>query len=359
MESSHSGAGFEPSRRSKTSTACLSCKARRSKCSGDIPCNSCSRLDIECVYDVTQDKRRKIHWERAETEATLQRELLNRLFELIRAGDGEVHRMLRQDARVEELAQRLGIQVPEYVERLQSRSWPYARNTRLGQVEDDVSQRAELQRRHATSRGAGEGGTMEPDSSTVMSSRTGSSDRSNFAALSDMNMQSPGVSDARNHYRVFCSGNHMAPSMETISIFGDIPFPPAEIKTAYGSVTLRQQQVLNLRIPEFLIQPLLFDEERCPMAAVYTDFRDYGRRQIAEGRPIESVLGSPKVDLALYFRDRQSDDPHTPATWACEFMRLLKGFDTYVALAWIFTYASFMRVSTVVSQCETQLTGEH
>jgi hypothetical protein len=298
---------------------------------------------------MTQDKRRKVHWERAQTEATLQRELLDRLFGLIRAGDGEVHRMLREDAHVRKLAQRLGMEVPEYVGRLQSQSWPYVRDTRLGQVEDDVSQRAELQRRHATPRGAGEEGTTEPDSSTVMRSPTGSSDRSNFAALFDMNMQSPGVPDARDHYRVFCSGNHTAPSIETISIFGDISFPPVEIKTGYGSVTLRQQQVLNLRIPEFLIQPLLFDEERCPMAAVYTDFRDYGRRQIAEGRPTESVLGSPKVDLALYFRERRPEDPHTPATWACEFMRLLKGFDTFVALAYIFTYASFMRVGTVVS----------
>jgi hypothetical protein len=301
------------------------------------------------VYDVTQDKRRKIHWERAETEATLQRDLLNRMFELIRAGDGEVHRTLCEDAHVRDLTQRLGMEVPEYVGRLQSQSWPYARNTRLGQVEDDVSQRAELQRRHATPRGAGEEGTMEPDSSTVMRSPTGSSDPSNFAAPFERKMRSPGVSDARDRFRVFCSENHTAPSIETISIFGDIPFPPAEIKTLYGSVTLRQQQVLNLRIPEFLIQPLLFDEERCPMAAVYTDFRDYGRRQIAEGRPTESILGSPKVDLALYFRERQPDDPHTPATWACEFMRLLKGFDTFVALAHIFTYASFMRVGTVVS----------
>ncbi|OCT51917.1 hypothetical protein CLCR_08992 [Cladophialophora carrionii] len=267
--------------------------------------------------------------------------------------------MLRQDARSQELAQRLGMEVPEYLERLQNRSWRYARDTSRGQVEDDVSQRAQLQRRHAASRGAGEEGRMESESSTAMHSRTGSSDQSTPVPFSDMNMRSPAVSDARTHFRVFCSGDHTAPTIETISIFGDIPFPPAEIKTEYGYVTLRQQQVLNLRVPEYLIQPLLFDEERCPMAAVYTDFRDYGRRQIAEGKPLESVLGSPKVDLALYLRERQPGDPHTPATWACEFMRLLKDCDTYVALAYIFTYARFMRVSTVVSEREIQLTGKH
>ena len=90
---------------------------------------------------------------------------------------------------------------------------------------------------------------------------------------------------------------------------------------------------------------MLFEEERCPLAAVYTDFRDYGRRQLAEGTPAEVVLGSPKVELTLFFRDRKHGDPHTPATWACEYMRLLKDLDIFVVLAFIFTYARFMRVS--------------
>ncbi|EXJ58891.1 hypothetical protein A1O7_06321 [Cladophialophora yegresii CBS 114405] len=257
--------------------------------------------------------------------------------------------MLRQDARSQELAQRLGMEMPEYIDKLQKRNWPYARDTDRGQVENDVSQRGQLQRRRATPRGSGEGGTMESDPSTMIHSQIESSDQSTSAAPSDMNARSPGVSDARDHFRVFCSGNHTAPSIEIISIFGEMTFLPVEVKTTYGTITLRQQQLLDLRIPEYLIQPLLFDEERCPLAAVYTDFRDYGRRQIAEGQPVESVLGNPKVDLALYFRDRQPDDPHTPATWACEFMRLLTGFDTYVALAYIFTYARFMRWSIAPS----------
>ena len=281
-------------------------------------------------------------------EAALHKELLHRLFELIRAGNGEVHKILQEDAHSRALAQQLGMEVPEYVERLQAQSLPYARETSRGQIEGDVSQREALQRRRAITGGADNRGAMETDPPTVVSSRSGTSDQSNPPALADLVMASSGIPDARDQYRLFCFTDHTAPSIEIISIFGEIPFPPAEIMTTHGSRTLRQQQVLNLRIPEYLIQPLLFGEERCPMAAVYTDFRDYGRRQIAAGMSAEAVLGSPKIDLALYLRERKADDPHTPATWACEFMRLLKDFDIYVALACIFTYARFMHVSYCV-----------
>ncbi len=276
--------------------------------------------------------------------------MLQRLFDLIRDGDGEVHRLLQADMRSRELAQRLGLEVPAYVESLQAQAWPYDRMTSRGEIEDDVSQRAELQKRHAIHHQPDEGGAMETDTTPVRTSRTGSSDHSILPSFSDMLMPSPGASDARDQYRIFCSRDHAVPSIESISVFGEIPFPPTEIMTSYGPITLRQQQVLNLRIPEYLIQPMLFDEERCPMAAVYTDFRDYGRRQLAEGQSLETVLGSSKIDLALYLRERQPGDPHTPATWACEFMRLLKDFDTFVALACIFTYARFMRVSLVVTK---------
>lgn len=291
-------------------------------------------MEIECVYDATRDKRRKIHWERTETEAGLQKELLQRLFELIRVGDGEVSRLLQDDADVARLAQRLGFTVPEYA----AQTWPYARATSGGEVEDDVSQRSELQKRGALHSQADD--RMETEPGTVRSTRTDSSGQSNIPTFSE-----PGMSDARNQYRIFCSRDHAIPSIESIRVFGELPFPPTEISTNYGSIKLHQQQILDLRIPEYLIQPLLFDEERCPMAAVYTDFRDYGRRQIADGQSIDTVLGSTKVDVGLYLRERKPGDPHTPATWACEFMRLLNDFDTYVALAFIFTHARFMRVS--------------
>ena len=248
--------------------------------------------------------------------------------------------MLQDDVHIRGLALRLGFVVPEYAETLGAPAWPYARATGRGEVEDDVSQRSELQKRGKRQSPADDRGAMEIDPSTAGSSRTDSSNQSSHPTVS-----SPGMSEVRDQYRIFCSRDHTTPSIESIRVYGELPFAPTEITTSYGSIKIHQQQVLDLRIPEYLIQPLLFDEERCPMAAVYTDFRDYGRRQIADGQPVETVLGSSKVDVGLYLRERRPGDPHTPATWACEFMRLLDDFDTYVALAFIFTHARFMRVS--------------
>ncbi|KAI1608449.1 hypothetical protein EDD36DRAFT_469335 [Exophiala viscosa] len=139
------------------------------------------------------------------------------------------------------------------------------------------------------------------------------------------------------------------PEYKSITIFGQSPWEMAQ--RAFES-SRQHQQENYLRIPEYFVVPSLFEEERCPLAAVYTDFRDLGRRQLAEGTPIDEVLGNPEVELSVYFHGRRPEDPHTPNTWACEYMRLLKDFDIYVALASIFTYSRFMRW-TIAPSVET------
>jgi hypothetical protein len=268
--------------------------------------------------------------------------MLHRVFELIRPEDTDVQKRLMGDAHLQELAQSLGIEdvvctalsfAPNKTD-----SPPYARNMSQGYVREDVSQKGESERRHAVSQKSGDTAVVETDHSS-------SGDQPTFPAPNDIHMPSLGLTDSREQYRIFCSRGRPIPKMEAISIFGKMFFPPHEMVTTYGSITFQQEQMLDLRIPEYLIQPILFDEERCPMAAVYIVFRDYGRRKLAVGMPLETVLGSPEVDLSLYFRERRPEDLHTPSTWACEYMRRLKDFDVYVALACIFTYARFMRVS--------------
>ena len=169
-----------------------------------------------------------------------------------------------------------------------------------------------------------------------------SSPQFDLSALSDITEESSVQFDPRNRYRIFCSKEHQIPNIKSLTVFGSPPFPlTEEVRNS------QSQQGLNLHIPEYLIMPSLFEEARCPLAAVYTDFRDWGRRRLTEGAPIEAVLGTSRVELTLYFRQRRPEDPHTPNTWACEYMRLLKDFDFYVSLACIFTHTHFMRVSTV------------
>ena len=257
--------------------------------------------------------------------------------------------MLENDAHVQELVQRLGLEEQEYAAKpaqpTKSEPWPFARVTdRGGHIQEDVGQKDQLKKKRAMPKSPEGTFAIDTDSSVVSSSHHASSgEQSELPTLSDVAMPSPEPSDPREKYRIHCPAHHKIPSIEAISIFGDMALPPTQVATSFGPIILRQQQTLDLRVPEYLIQPLLFDEERCPMAAVYTDFRDYGRRQITAGEPIDTVLGSPEVDLAVFFRERTPEDPHTPSTWACEYMRLLKDYDIFVALAHVFTYARFMR----------------
>ncbi|KIX94932.1 uncharacterized protein Z520_09242 [Fonsecaea multimorphosa CBS 102226] len=283
--------------------------------------------------------------------------MLQRLLQLIHSGDDETRRQFEDDARIRILSQRLGMDVPEHAatssdpDRQESWASTQARRTNLDQFWEDVSQKEQLTRRRGVQLGGVHDVAAKADPSSVLTSPAGSHDEQWRPIPSDAAVQGPEKNDPRDQFRIFCFRDHDVPSIESISIFGDSSFLSSKIR-ASQVLTLQRQQTLNFDIPEYLIQPMLFEGERCPMAAVYTDFRDYGRRQLAAGFPTEFVLGSSQVDLALYFRERRPEDPHTPATWACEYMRLLKNFDIYVALAWIFTYAHFMRW-TIAPSAET------
>jgi hypothetical protein len=66
---------------------------------------------------------------------------------------------------------------------------------------------------------------------------------------------------------------------------------------------------------------------------------------LRSGESQESIFGSEKVEVDLFFRAREPDDPHTASTWASEYFHALHGIDTYVCLAGIFNFERFMRVS--------------
>ncbi|EXJ71372.1 uncharacterized protein A1O5_05179 [Cladophialophora psammophila CBS 110553] len=355
------GPSSSPSRR-KASTACFSCKIRKSK----VTCllGMLDRVLLTFASSSVfcgQPLRRKIHWERAETESALQKEMVQRLLQLIYSGDDEIRKRLRDDSQIQVLAERLGLDEPELAATSSASSHaeqhePWflfqARTTDREQFEDDVSQKGELTRRRAILLEGTPEAAPEAGPSNILTSPAGSyDDQWYLPILSDATLQTLRPTDPRDQYRIFCLREHETPSIELISIFGDFPLLSTETDTGQG-LLVQRQQLVNLDIPEYLVQPMLFEGERCPMAAAYTDFRDYGRRQLAAGFPVEVVLGSSQVDLALYFRERRPDDPHTPATWACEYMRLLKNFDIYVALAWVSTYAHFMRW-TIAPSAET------
>lgn len=49
-------------RRTRISSACLECKKRRRKCTGELPCQTCTTFQAECVYDRNMDRRSKAYF---------------------------------------------------------------------------------------------------------------------------------------------------------------------------------------------------------------------------------------------------------------------------------------------------------
>ncbi|KAL4876411.1 hypothetical protein BJY04DRAFT_199911 [Aspergillus karnatakaensis] len=90
-------------RATKASTACIQCRKRRSKCTGDIPCDACRHQGTNCVRDEELDGRRKIGVKRKvellEQEITrlrLDKMLLDRMLRIIRESSiEEVDHLLR------------------------------------------------------------------------------------------------------------------------------------------------------------------------------------------------------------------------------------------------------------------------
>ncbi|KAH0844597.1 C6 transcription factor [Fonsecaea pedrosoi] len=107
------GGSFIPTRgrsitrnsRSNATAACLSCKAKRRKCSGPPgPCNACITFETECVFREDLDRRRKEAIKRKMEGTEHHRDLLTGLLRSIRSSDENdaqrLFRLIRDDAPV-------------------------------------------------------------------------------------------------------------------------------------------------------------------------------------------------------------------------------------------------------------------
>ncbi|KAK5189377.1 hypothetical protein LTR99_008693 [Exophiala xenobiotica] len=278
--------------------------------------------------------------------------MLNRLLDLIHSSEDGVRNRLKEDVHIQNLSQRLGFEAPEAPVTqsflTEHGSWSSSQVWEGSQEGiRDMIQTGELTRRHALLPQESDTTTSDRHPSTdAVSSKGSSTGQFDAQTHSSAGVQSPMDFDPRDQYRIFCSNYHPIPSVKSITVFGSAP---SDLTQQIGSHHAGQPKI-DLHIPEYLVQPAIFEEERCPLAAVYTDFRDYGRRRLAEGTPAETVLGAPEVCLNLLFRGRRPNDLHTPSTWACQYMRLLKDFDIYVSLAFVFTFSRFMRWAIAPSE---------
>jgi len=102
------------------------------------------------------------------------------------------------------------------------------------------------------------------------------------------------------------------------------------------------RQLALLQQPEHLITPFTIDDSS-PLNRVYLDFRDAARQMAADGGEADAILGPLDTNVDLVFRNRQSTDPFTASTWACECCRIFQHVDVYTQLATAFFLSRFMR----------------
>ncbi|KAJ5635715.1 uncharacterized protein N7484_009028 [Penicillium longicatenatum] len=74
-------------RRTKRSTACSACKGRKSKCTGNQPCDKCIETGSNCLFIEALDRRRKYAQKRAEQSLDAAQQLLKRIVDAFSEGD--------------------------------------------------------------------------------------------------------------------------------------------------------------------------------------------------------------------------------------------------------------------------------
>lgn len=136
---------------------------------------------------------------------------------------------------------------------------------------------------------------------------------------------------------------------ELTRYIGNLPMSSALLVNGYPPSTQRRQ-LLNFRVPEHCIPPLLV-EETSPLAGMYVAFRDTAMEMIGSGFSVPLILGDPdSVYVDMFIQDRPPlGNLSNVDDWACQLMRNLPDFDVFVQLAWIGLLSKFMRVSKTVS----------
>ena len=250
-------------RKTRISSACLECKKRRRKCTGDQPCQTCSEVHADCVYDPTMDRRSKAYFQR-------------------RLADG-LAGFVQSDKSQDELVSML---------------------RENGNLDADVAAEVEkaLQLREDSAFSPRPWSPHEP-------------------------MQDGACNDVADHSvcHAYCG----------VSASGSA-------EATWYSDTLRQQQELKLRGPLHLISSFVIADQS-PLSMIFINFKTGVSDMLAQGMPLNEVLGPLDPVADLLFRPRLPSDPFSASTWACELARIDPTVDIFTQLANAFLLSRFMR----------------
>lgn len=128
--------------------------------------------------------------------------------------------------------------------------------------------------------------------------------------------------------------------------FGNLPLSSA-VRANYYPATVQARQLLNLQTDEYRL-PSFMASDSSPLSNIFYSYRDAAMEMLSNGVPALQVLGpSDRIDLELFFRDREPHDAYDAHSWACELVKNVADYDVFVKLASIALYTTYMRVSLI------------
>ncbi|KAK1977247.1 hypothetical protein LZ30DRAFT_271175 [Colletotrichum cereale] len=127
-----------------------------------------------------------------------------------------------------------------------------------------------------------------------------------------------------------------------VGAFGNLPLSCA-LRANYYPPAVQARQLLNLQTEEYRL-PSFIASDGSPLSALFYSYRDAALEMLSNGVPSFQVLGpSDRIDIELFFRDREPHDTYDVHSWACELLKNIDGYDVFVQLASIALYTTYMR----------------
>ncbi|KAK2053014.1 hypothetical protein LY76DRAFT_300528 [Colletotrichum caudatum] len=127
-----------------------------------------------------------------------------------------------------------------------------------------------------------------------------------------------------------------------VGAFGNLPLSCA-VRANYYPPAVQVRQLLNLRTEEYRL-PSFISSDGSPLSGLFYSYRDAALEMLSNGVSSSQVLGpSDRIDIELFFRDREPHDAYDVHSWACELMKNIEGYDVFVQLASIALATTYMR----------------
>ncbi|OHE90907.1 hypothetical protein CORC01_13792 [Colletotrichum orchidophilum] len=145
------------------------------------------------------------------------------------------------------------------------------------------------------------------------------------------------------------AGRHRSTSSSNVGLppgavegFGNLPLSSA-VRANYYPAAVQARQLLNLQTEEYRL-PSFMAADGSPLSNIFYSYKEAAMEMLSNGVPSLQVLGpSDRIDLELFFRDREPLDSYDVHSWACEILKNLEGYDIFVKLASVALYTTYMR----------------